>query len=46
MARTVEKITVDMHAERLAQDLERYVQKALDLGATRAVRRQLQVNIY
>lgn len=36
MARTVEKITVDMHAERLAQDLERYVQKALDLGATRA----------
>ena len=36
MSRTVEKITVDMHAERLAQDLERYVQKALDLGATRA----------
>ncbi len=36
MTRIVEKITVDMHAERLAQDLERYVQKALDLGATRA----------
>jgi predicted metal-binding protein len=36
MSRTVEKIVVDMHAERLAQDLERYVKKALELGASRA----------
>ena len=36
MARKVEKITVDMQAGRLPQDLERYAQKALDLGATRA----------
>jgi len=36
MPRTVEPITVDMQAGRLAQDLERYAQKALDLGATRA----------
>lgn len=36
MSRTVEKITVDMQAARLPQDLERYVQKALELGATRA----------
>ncbi len=36
MAKTIEKITVDMHAERLAQDLERYVQKALEMGASHA----------
>ena len=36
MAKKVEKITVDMHADRLPQDLERYVQKALELGATHA----------
>ncbi len=36
MARKVEKITVDMHAERLAQDLERYARKALEMGATHA----------
>ena len=36
MSRKVEKITVDMQAGRLAQDLERYVQKALELGATHA----------
>ena len=36
MSRTIEKITVDMHAERLAQDLERYVQKALEMGASHA----------
>jgi predicted metal-binding protein len=31
-----EKITIDMQAGRLPQDLERYAQKALDLGATQA----------
>jgi predicted metal-binding protein len=36
MGRNVEKITVDMQAERLPQDLERYRQQALDLGATQA----------
>lgn len=36
MSRKVEKITVDRQAARLPQDLERYVQKALELGATRA----------
>jgi predicted metal-binding protein len=36
MARKVEKITVDRQAARLPQDLERYVQKALEMGATRA----------
>ena len=36
MRRNVEKITVDMQAERLPQDLERYRQQALDLGATQA----------
>jgi predicted metal-binding protein len=36
MAKTIDKITVDMHAERLAQDLERYAQKALELGASQA----------
>ena len=36
MSRKVEKITVDMQAGRLLQDLERYRQKALDLGATQA----------
>ena len=36
MPGTIEKITVDMHAERLAQDLERYVQKALEMGASHA----------
>ena len=36
MTKKVEKITVDIQAARLPQDLERYAQKALDLGATRA----------
>jgi predicted metal-binding protein len=36
MSRTIEKITVDMQAARLPQDLERYVQKALEMGATHA----------
>ncbi|MCX5893919.1 MAG: DUF2284 domain-containing protein [Deltaproteobacteria bacterium] len=36
MSRKVDKIAVDMQAGRLAQDLERYVRKALELGATRA----------
>lgn len=36
MSRTVEKITVDRQEARLPQDLERYVQKALEMGATRA----------
>jgi predicted metal-binding protein len=36
MGRKVEKITVDMAAARLQADLERYVQKALELGATQA----------
>ncbi len=36
MGRKVEKITVDMNEARLAQDLERYAQKALEMGATRA----------
>jgi hypothetical protein len=36
MSRKVEKITVDLQAARLPQDLERYVQKALEMGATRA----------
>ena len=36
MARKVEKITVDMQLGRLPQDLERYRQQALELGATQA----------
>ncbi|MCL4500376.1 MAG: DUF2284 domain-containing protein [Deltaproteobacteria bacterium] len=32
----IDKITLDMHAERLAQDLERYAQKALEMGASKA----------
>ena len=36
MSRTVEKITVDMNQDRLPQDLERYRQQALKLGATQA----------
>ena len=36
MGKKVEKITVDSQAGRLPQDLERYVQKALELGATHA----------
>jgi len=36
MSRKVEKITVDRQEARLPQDLERYVQKALEMGATRA----------
>ena len=36
MARKVEKITVDRQEARLPQDLERYVQKALEMGATHA----------
>jgi predicted metal-binding protein len=34
--RHVEKITVDMNKARLPQDLERYRQQALELGATQA----------
>jgi predicted metal-binding protein len=37
MSSSIEKITVDMHEERLEEDLERYRQKALELGATRAL---------
>jgi predicted metal-binding protein len=33
---TIEKITVDRQATRLPQDLEKYCQKALELGATKA----------
>ena len=36
MGRKVEKITVDMQQGRLPQDLERYRQQALELGATQA----------
>jgi predicted metal-binding protein len=36
MSRKVEKITVDRQEGRLPQDLERYVQKALEMGATHA----------
>src|SRR5512143_959825 len=36
MGRNVEKITVDRQEARLPQDLERYRQLALDLGADRA----------
>ena len=36
MSRKVEKITVDRQEARLPQDLERYVQKALEMGATHA----------
>jgi predicted metal-binding protein len=36
MGKKVEKITVDMNAARLPQDLERYKARALELGATRA----------
>jgi predicted metal-binding protein len=36
MAKKVEKITVDMNAARLPQDLERYRAKALEMGATKA----------
>ena len=36
MARKIEKITVDMNAGRLQEDLEKYRQKALELGATKA----------
>ena len=36
MGRKVEKITVDMQQDRLPQDLERYRQQALELGATQA----------
>ena len=36
MGKKVEKIMVDMQAGRLPHDLERYVQKALEMGATRA----------
>ncbi len=36
MSRKVEKITVDMNQDRLPQDLERYRQQALELGATQA----------
>jgi predicted metal-binding protein len=36
MPRKVDKITVDMNATRLAEDLIRYREKALELGATNA----------
>jgi predicted metal-binding protein len=36
MSRKVEKIPVDRQEARLPQDLERYVQKALEMGATHA----------
>jgi predicted metal-binding protein len=36
MGRKVEKITVDMHEDRLQQDLERYRDLALSMGATQA----------
>ena len=36
MGRKVEKITVDMQQDRLPQDLERYRQQALELGASQA----------
>jgi predicted metal-binding protein len=37
MARKVERISVDMQEGRLPQDLERYRQRALELGATHAI---------
>jgi predicted metal-binding protein len=36
MSRKVEKITLDMNEVRLPQDLDRYKEKALELGATNA----------
>jgi predicted metal-binding protein len=36
MTKKIDKITLDMQAGRLAQDLERYAQKALELGASQA----------
>ena len=36
MAKTIEKITVDMNEARLQEDLEKYRQQALELGATQA----------
>ena len=36
MSRKVEKITLDMNESRLPQDLDRYKEKALELGATNA----------
>jgi predicted metal-binding protein len=36
MAKTVRKAAVDMYEERLPEDLERYRQRALELGATHA----------
>jgi predicted metal-binding protein len=36
MANKIDKITVDMQAGRLPQDLERYAQKALEMGASQA----------
>ncbi len=37
MAREIRKITVDMNAGRLKEDLEKYREKALELGADRAI---------
>jgi predicted metal-binding protein len=37
MSRSIEKITADMHEDRLEEDLEHYRQKALELGATNAL---------
>jgi predicted metal-binding protein len=37
MTRKVEKVTVDMNENRLQEDLEKYRQKALEMGATQAV---------
>lgn len=36
MVKRVDRITIDMNAARLPEDLERYKAKALDLGASRA----------
>jgi predicted metal-binding protein len=36
MTKRVDRITIDMNAARLQEDLERYKAKALDLGASRA----------
>jgi predicted metal-binding protein len=37
MGKKVEKITLDMNEARLTQDLDRYVAKALDMGASKAM---------
>ena len=37
MTRKIEKVTVDRNESRLQEDLEKYRQKALEMGATHAV---------